>query len=136
VAVRPGGTRVLDDRVGDRCASEEARCAALSGELDTGFSVGRHPPAHAFRPPPDTHAGVFAIERRQTPLVSDPRFGALVAKGFRRGVRAVASRAQLKQLGVVTFAEARDLDVHQWVALYEGFGGERRRPEAGAPRVG
>ncbi len=93
------------------------------------FSVTRHLPAHAFRPPPDTHAGLLVIEKRLAPLVSDPRFGAFVAKGFRRGVRAVASRAQLKRLGMATYPEARDLDVHEWVALYKAV----RRGAPGQP---
>lgn len=83
------------------------------------FSVSRHLPATAFRPPPKTDAGVLTIVPREAPLVDDDQFGAFVAKGFRHGLRAVASRAQLKPLGIAPSAAARHLDVHEWDALYE-----------------
>jgi 16S rRNA A1518/A1519 N6-dimethyltransferase RsmA/KsgA/DIM1 with predicted DNA glycosylase/AP lyase activity len=87
------------------------------------FSVSRHLPPGAFRPAPKADAGVLTIVPRETPLVEDHRFGAFVAKGFRHGLRAVASRGQLKPLGIVPSAQARELDVHQWVALYAAVGG-------------
>ena len=83
------------------------------------FSVSRHLPPQAFRPPPNAEAGVLVVTRRQTPLVSQPGFAGFVAKGFRHGVRAVVSRAQLKHCGLPAGAAARDLDVHGWAALYK-----------------
>lgn len=83
------------------------------------FSVSRHLPPGAFRPQPKADAGVLTIVRRETPVVDDDRFAAFVAKGFRHGLRAVASRAQLKPLGIPPSAGARHLDVHEWAALYK-----------------
>lgn len=97
------------------------------------FSVSRHLPPQAFRPPPDAHAGVLAIVRRETPLVTDEsRFGSFVAHGFRRGVRAVVSRRELRRLGLPTSPQARDLDVHQWAELFEAFSPRFVRPGEGA----
>ncbi|MEP6977344.1 MAG: rRNA adenine N-6-methyltransferase family protein [Thermoleophilia bacterium] len=82
------------------------------------FSVSRHLPSRAFRPQPKADAGVLTIVPRERPLADDAdRFGAFVAKGFRHGLRAVASRAQLKRLGIGRSAGARELDVHEWVEL-------------------
>jgi 23S rRNA (adenine-N6)-dimethyltransferase len=98
------------------------------------FSVSRHLPPSAFGPQPKTDAGVLTIIPRDTPLVDDDRFAAFVAKGFRHGLRAVASRAQLKRLGVAPFAEARQLDVHEWVTLYEAVRrGAPARPHRRSP---
>lgn len=84
------------------------------------FSVSRHLPATAFRPPPRADAGVLTIVRREGALVSDqPRFDSFVAAGFRRGVRAVASRGQLRRVGLPSDPAARHLDVHQWAALFD-----------------
>jgi 23S rRNA (adenine-N6)-dimethyltransferase len=84
------------------------------------FSVNRHLAATAFRPPPQADAGVLTVVRRQVPLVSDQRrFDAFVAAGFRRGVRSVASRGQLRRVGLPPAPAARRLDVHQWAALFD-----------------
>lgn len=83
------------------------------------FAVTRHLPARAFRPPPKVDAGVLTIVRRETPLVRDDRFGGFVAKGFRHGLRAIASRAELRRLGIDGTTAPRDLDVHAWAALFE-----------------
>jgi 23S rRNA (adenine-N6)-dimethyltransferase len=84
------------------------------------FSVSRHLAPQAFRPPPKAEAGVLTIVRREAPLVSDQRrFDAFVAAGFRRGVRAVASRGQLRRVGLPSAPAARQLDVHQWAALFD-----------------
>jgi 23S rRNA (adenine-N6)-dimethyltransferase len=83
------------------------------------FAVTRHLPARAFRPPPNADAGLLAIVRRERPLVRDDRFAGFVARGFRHGLRAVASRAELRRIGVAAGAAPRDLDVHAWAALFE-----------------
>lgn len=83
------------------------------------FSVSRHLPPQAFRPPPKAEAGVLTIVLREAPLVADSRFGAFVAKGFRHGLRTVASRSELRRLGIGQSAAARDLDVHAWVTLFD-----------------
>jgi hypothetical protein len=48
-------------------------------------------------------------------LVHDYR--AFVARGFRRGLRAVAPGSLLKRAGV-RGAQARDVDPHQWAELF------------------
>jgi 23S rRNA (adenine-N6)-dimethyltransferase len=82
------------------------------------FSVSRHLPPRAFRPPPDADAGVLTVVRRDAPLVADGRFGAFVAKGFRHGLRSVVTRRHLRSLGLGDAVSARDLDVHSWAALF------------------
>ena len=96
------------------------------------FSVSRHLPPQAFRPPPRADAGVLSIVRRESPLVADRRFAAFVAKGFRRGLRSVASRRELRRLGLGQSAAARDLDVHAWVTLFEAVSTNFGRPGKGA----
>jgi 23S rRNA (adenine-N6)-dimethyltransferase len=83
--------------------------------------IGRHLPAAAFRPPPTIAAGVLVVTRRPEPLVPDAerdRFGAFVARGFRRGLRSLASRSDLRRLGVAAARTGRELDAHAWAALY------------------
>jgi 23S rRNA (adenine-N6)-dimethyltransferase len=96
------------------------------------LTVVRRVPAACFEPRPEADAGVLRIVRRAEPLVSDadaPSFRALVEAGFRargrslRGVLAprVPARAfkQIgREVGFDASAAARDLDVHQWVALF------------------
>ena len=83
------------------------------------FAVSRHLPPQAFRPPPQADAGVLSIVKRELPLVADRRFGSFVAKGFRHGTHAVASRRELRRAGLAATAAPRDLDLHAWVALYK-----------------
>jgi 23S rRNA (adenine-N6)-dimethyltransferase len=90
-------------------------------------SLARRLPRSAFDPPPSVDAGVLVLERRACPLVpkgcaSDYR--RFVAAGFRRGLRAVAPARTLRRLGLAA-AAPRELDPHQWAALYPGC----RRPE-------
>ena len=96
------------------------------------FSVSRHLPPSAFRPPPKAEAGVLTIVRRETPLVSDSRFDAFVAKGFRHGLRSVGSRSELRRLRIGQSAAARDLDVHAWATLFEAVSASVVRPGKGA----
>jgi 23S rRNA (adenine-N6)-dimethyltransferase len=91
-------------------------------ELD----VVRRIPAACFEPRPDADAGVLRIVRRTTPLVADREAGsfrAFVEAGFqRRGLRALVPGRPLKrvgrELGFDASVAARDLDVHQWAALF------------------
>lgn len=95
------------------------------------LSVARRLPAGAFEPPPPVAAGVLAAERRPVPLVPPDdadAFRPFVAAGFRRGVRAVASTRALRRLGVAGAAAPRDLDAHQWAALFALCREARRRP--------
>ena len=94
---------------------------AASHEL----SVTRHLPRAAFVPPPSVDAGVLRVVRRSEPLVA-PRdlraYGAFLARGYRDGPRAVVPWAKLKkleaELGLDRHARPRDVDAHQWAALF------------------
>ncbi len=71
-------------------------------------SVARRLPRRCFDPPPSVDAGVLVIERRAQPLVPDAHcesYRRFIAAGFRRP-RSVAVRSP------------RDLDAHQWAALF------------------
>jgi 23S rRNA (adenine-N6)-dimethyltransferase len=70
--------------------------------------LARRLPRRAFEPPPSVDAAVLVFERRPCPLVPEERAGdfrRFVADGFRRGKRVVR-------------AEPRQLDPHEWAALY------------------
>jgi 23S rRNA (adenine-N6)-dimethyltransferase len=100
-----------------------------------GFSLARRLPRASFDPPPSVDAGVLVVERRRVPLVPEveaDRYAAFVARGFRHGLRAVAGGRAPRGI------EARDLDAHQWAALYlSGRGGAGEgRGAAGAVRRG
>jgi 23S rRNA (adenine-N6)-dimethyltransferase len=91
----------------------------------------------AFVPPPSVDAGLLAIERRAEPLVSDRDRGAyrrLVADGFAHAATPLARAlgmprrtwaAFAHERGVPNDARAAELDVFDWVALFERIG--RRR---------
>jgi 23S rRNA (adenine-N6)-dimethyltransferase len=96
------------------------------------LAVVRRLPAACFEPPPDVDAGVLRVTLRAEPLVSvtnHGEFAALVAAGFRNGappLRAAlagrvperALKSALRELGLPPSASARDLDVHQWAAVF------------------
>jgi 23S rRNA (adenine-N6)-dimethyltransferase len=89
------------------------------------LSVARRLPRCVFAPPPSIDAGVFRAIRRAAPLVraDDARgYSAFLARGYREGPRAAVPWALLKrceaELGFDRRATARDLDAHQWAALF------------------
>jgi 23S rRNA (adenine-N6)-dimethyltransferase len=89
------------------------------------LSVVRRLPRCVFAPPPAVDAGVLRIVRRLAPLipVGERRgYEAFLARAYREGPRAVIPWRQLKrsegELGFDRRARARDLDLHQWAALY------------------
>ena len=100
------------------------------------LAVVRRVPAACFEPRPDADAGLLRIVRRAEPLV-DPldadRFRTFVEAGFRAGGRPVrtalarhlsarAAKRVLRDLGLDASATARELDVHQWAALFAATG--------------
>jgi 23S rRNA (adenine-N6)-dimethyltransferase len=90
-------------------------------------SLARRLPRSAFDPPPSVEAGVLVLERRACPLVPEGcarGYRRFVAAGFRRGLRAVAPARTLRRLALAA-AAPRELDPHQWAALYSGC----RRPD-------
>jgi 23S rRNA (adenine-N6)-dimethyltransferase len=89
------------------------------------LSIARRIPRCCFAPPPSVDCAVLRITRRDVPLVpvdhaSD--YARFVERGFRGGLRAVASTLQLKraatELGFARDAAPRDLGPDQWSALY------------------
>jgi 23S rRNA (adenine-N6)-dimethyltransferase len=92
----------------------------------------RRLPRRAFDPPPAVDAGLVVLERRPEALVppsSWSSYRGFVASGFRRGVRAVAPARTVRRIGVHG-AAPRDLDAHQWAALFL----DSRTGEAGSLR--
>jgi 23S rRNA (adenine-N6)-dimethyltransferase len=83
-------------------------------------SVARRLPRSAFAPPPSVDAGLLVFERRDPPLVPPgecARYARFVAAGFRHGLRAVAPARTLRRMRLAG-AKARDVDAHQWAALF------------------
>jgi 23S rRNA (adenine-N6)-dimethyltransferase len=83
--------------------------------------VTRRLPPSAFDPPPAVAAAVLVFRRRHEPLVPlelSREYGSFVARGFRRGLRAVAPPAAVKTVAARD-ATARELDAFQWAALFQ-----------------
>jgi 23S rRNA (adenine-N6)-dimethyltransferase len=91
----------------------------------------------AFEPPPSVDAGLLVIERRTDPLLSErdrAPYRRLVANGFAHAATPLARALGVPRRTWVTFthergvpndARAAELDVFDWVALFERIG--RRR---------
>lgn len=87
----------------------------------------RLPPA-AFEPAPKVAAGVLVFRRRELPLVAPQEIDAyhrMVARGFRRGLRSVATAEALARIGAKG-SIARDLDAFQWASLFRLHGTRHR----------
>ena len=91
--------------------------------------LARRLPARCFEPAPRVDAGLVSIRRRPVPLVPEREwaaFRALVTEGFRVGPRRAATgrlprlryTRVARDLGFVPTANARELDLHQWVGLH------------------
>jgi 23S rRNA (adenine-N6)-dimethyltransferase len=83
-------------------------------------SLARRLPRSAFEPPPSVDAGVLVAERRASPLVPERfarEYRRFVAGCFRRGLRSVVPGRALRRSGVAG-AAPRELDPHQWAALF------------------
>ena len=96
------------------------------------FRLVRQLPASAFEPRPSVDAGFLAIRRRSSPLLpaeARPAYRAMLAGAFRRGdtpveraVRTIPPRmiaTCLRGRGLARGARPADLDVFDWVALFE-----------------
>jgi 23S rRNA (adenine-N6)-dimethyltransferase len=87
------------------------------------LTVVRRLPAGCFEPRPSVDAAVLRATRRATLLVDElcaPRFRAFVRTAFAAGLpRSRAARRCLHVLGLDARAQPRDLDVHQWAALFD-----------------
>jgi 23S rRNA (adenine-N6)-dimethyltransferase len=86
------------------------------------LTVVRRLPRTCFAPSPSVDAAVLRITTRQRPLVDacdERRFHAFVRRSFERGVpRTPALKRAARRLGVPPGASPRELDVHQWAALF------------------
>ena len=83
-------------------------------------SVARRLPRFAFDPPPAVDAGLLVVRRRTRPLVPPElaeAYRGFVARGFRRGIGAVAPANAVRRVAGGS-AAARELDAHQWAALF------------------
>ena len=95
------------------------------------FQRGRRVPARLFRPSPSVDAGVLTVTRRSPALLptsEHARFAAFVRRGF-SDARLLPVPRQLRAAGHTDLGDAgrplshgiapRDVDVGQWVRLYE-----------------
>ena len=89
------------------------------------LSVVRRLPRCVFAPFSSVDAGVLRAVRRSEPLVPASERGAyeaFLARGYRHGLRSVATPRQLKrseaELGIARQARPRDLDAAQWARLW------------------
>jgi 23S rRNA (adenine-N6)-dimethyltransferase len=91
------------------------------------FRIDRHLAASCFEPAASVDAGLIVVARRDPPLVpvsdgSDYRD--FVRRGFKGGLRSVAPPRHVRR--VARRAAPRDLDVHQWAALFWASRPDRR----------
>jgi 23S rRNA (adenine-N6)-dimethyltransferase len=114
-----------------RAAPRPTNLVSLGWQPWWTFDLVKHLPAAAFEPRPSVDAGLVAIRRRNEPLLDTSRrsaYRALLARAFRkanlpltrsmqRQARALA--ACLRDRGLPPNARATDLDVFDWVALFE-----------------
>ncbi|HLB19328.1 MAG TPA: rRNA adenine N(6)-methyltransferase family protein [Gaiellaceae bacterium] len=89
------------------------------------LSVVRRLPRFVFAPSPSVDAGLLRAVRRSDPLVpasEHTSYQGFLARGYRDGLRAVATPRQLKrleaELGFARHARPRDLDAAQWANLW------------------
>jgi 16S rRNA A1518/A1519 N6-dimethyltransferase RsmA/KsgA/DIM1 with predicted DNA glycosylase/AP lyase activity len=84
------------------------------------FRIERRLGAHNFQPAPSVDAAMLVVERRDPPLIalSDCRaYREFVRRGFKGGLRAVASPRQVRR--IARRAAPHDLDAHQWAGLFD-----------------
>ena len=102
--------------------------STLNGVYWSAFfepGLARRLPRSAFDPPPAVDAGVLVFRRRAAPLVelaAAQEFHRFVAGGFRHGLGRVARRSDAVRM---RGRAARDLDAHEWAALFRRLGGRR-----------
>ena len=84
--------------------------------------VVRRLPAGCFEPKPTVDAALLRATKRREPLVAErdaSRFRHFVRIAFAEGLpRSRGARRCLDALGLERRAQPRDLDVHQWAALF------------------
>jgi len=115
-----------------RASSRPTNLVSLGWQPWWEFRLVRQLPASAFEPRPSVDAGYLAIRPRPSPLLpaqARPAYRAMLAGAFRRGnlpveraVRSVPPRVVatcLRARGVARGARPADLDVFDWVALFD-----------------
>jgi 23S rRNA (adenine-N6)-dimethyltransferase len=115
-----------------RASPRPANLVSLGWQPWWEFRLVRQLPASAFEPRPSVDAGFLAIRRRSTPLLpaeARPAYRAMLAGAFRRGNLPVDQAVQtvpprviatcLRGRGLARGARPADLDVFDWVALFE-----------------
>jgi 23S rRNA (adenine-N6)-dimethyltransferase len=92
------------------------------------FRIDRRLAAQCFEPAPSVDAALLVVARRDPPLVPVSHrlaYREFVRDGFKRGLRSVAPPRQVRR--IARRASPRDLDVHQWAALFRAAGPHSRR---------
>jgi 23S rRNA (adenine-N6)-dimethyltransferase len=97
------------------------------------LAIVRRLHASAFEPRPDVDAALLRIVRRERELVpagAASNYRRFVRRSFAHGLRASVPPLTLKRAaaaaGFARGAAPRDLDVHQWAALFSGLVRPRR----------
>ncbi len=86
----------------------------------------------AFRPRPNVHSATVKLVARPQPLCCDPRFARFVKNGFLHKRKTIVNslayvypiditRAALAQAGISAEVRAEQVDVPEWVKLFEAF---------------
>jgi 23S rRNA (adenine-N6)-dimethyltransferase len=116
-----------------RAAPRPTNLVSLGWQPWWTFALSRHLPASAFDPRPSVDAGFLAIRPRTPPLLrrdQRPAYRALLTRAFRRANLPVARalggtippqaiETCLRGRGVSRDSRPADLDVFDWVALFE-----------------
>jgi 23S rRNA (adenine-N6)-dimethyltransferase len=90
------------------------------------FRIDRRLAATSFEPPPSVDAGLLVVERRDPALVpvsARRDYEAFVRAGFKGGLRAVAAPRLVRRFA--RRAAPRELDTHQWAALFRAVRSNR-----------
>lgn len=116
-----------------RASPRPTNLVSLGWQPWWAFDLLRHLPASAFDPRPSVDAGFLAIRPRARPLLrvdQRPAYRALLARSFRKAnlpvsrsvpdaIPARVVAACLRDRGLTRSSRPTDLDVFDWVALFE-----------------
>jgi 23S rRNA (adenine-N6)-dimethyltransferase len=105
------------------------------------FTLVRRIPAACFEPRPSVDAGLLRVVRRVDPLVRGDEYASFcrfVRAAFQAGrlrdvCRGAAWKRAARELGVQPTAKPRDLDLHQWAALFAAVAARRDRTLRNTP---
>ena len=128
---------VQDGLARKRCAMRPCTMLSLSWLPWWRLSIERLLPAGCFDPRPSVDAALLAVRRREPallPVECDGSYRALLRRAFDRADRPVRStvapgpawKRVARDRGLAHDARPRQLDVWDWVALFEARTGPRR----------